>query len=194
MNIDALTESINKYFPSVIDFFNDRELVVSPETFTVTLFTPDTKEFKVHPKIMIEDVLVSKTPWCHIWYNVYFLNTCKKIPPTQPISWNHSLAPTGARTRRLWQWPTRPLLEVLGYHYACPIWSPTISEIAGKKLQRSQNQALKIITCNHKMAQETKIPSIKEHCMNLSLWLDTLDLTAGHTFCTKRSWWTWLFA
>ncbi len=55
--------------------------------------------------------------------------------------------------------------------YACPIWSPIISESSWNKLQGVQNKALKIITGNLKMAsdqhiyQETKIMSFKEHCI-----------------------------
>ena len=37
------------------------------------------------------------------------------------------------------------------------IWSPVISENSWKKLQRSQNQALKLITGNLKMALEQHI-------------------------------------
>ena len=57
-----------------------------------------------------------------------------------------------------------------GLEYACPIWSPIISESSWNKLQGVQNKALKTATGNLKMAsdqhihQETKIMPFKEHC------------------------------
>ena len=178
LNIDALTESINKYVPSVIDFLNDRELVVSPEKSTVTLFTPDTKEFKIHPKIMMDDVLVPLEHYpkllgvthdtmytfsTHVKNSTNSANT--KINIMKSLSgsdWGQDKETMTMTYKAI----ARSVLE-----YACPIWSPAISENSWKKLQRSQNQALKIITGNLKMApeqhihQETKILPIKEHCL-----------------------------
>jgi len=54
----ALANAINNYIPEVLDFLEERELKVSPTKSTVTLFTPDTKEFKDHPKVVIKNEVV----------------------------------------------------------------------------------------------------------------------------------------
>ena len=57
LNIAALTKSINDYVPMyVIEFLNEQELAVSPEkSMKSDSFSPDTKEFKHHPKFMINN-------------------------------------------------------------------------------------------------------------------------------------------
>ena len=50
--------SISDYVDKVTDFLEERELLVSPEKSTVTLFTPNSHEAKIHPQIKIKDLLV----------------------------------------------------------------------------------------------------------------------------------------
>ncbi len=56
--------------------------------------------------------------------------------------------------------------------YAAPIWSPIISDNSLRKLQSLQNQALRLITGNLKMAsdlhREAKILPIRDHCKMIS--------------------------
>ena len=57
-NIPSLSRSINNYVPSLTNFLLERELIVSPEKSTVTLFTPSTHEFHIHPEILVNNQLV----------------------------------------------------------------------------------------------------------------------------------------
>ena len=60
--ISGLTNAINYYIPSVIEFLEERELQVSPSKSTVTLFTPDTREAKIHPLGKMDRNLVPHEP------------------------------------------------------------------------------------------------------------------------------------
>ena len=50
-HIPSLTRELNKYLPALLDYLEERELLVSPEKSTVTLFTPDNHEFHKHPGV-----------------------------------------------------------------------------------------------------------------------------------------------
>ena len=57
-------------------------------------------------------------------------------------------------------------------HYAAPVWSTNASDTSLGKIQRTQNEALRIITGSHKMSSidhlhsETKMLLVEDH-MNL---------------------------
>ena len=63
-NINLICNRINPYLEELAAFLEERELLVSPEKSTVTLFTPDTKETKIHPKIQLKNTILplEKTP------------------------------------------------------------------------------------------------------------------------------------
>ena len=63
-DIPAMVTKINNYIDKVADFLSERELLVSAEKSTVTLFTPDTKEAKIHPAVEIkaQSIKLDKTP------------------------------------------------------------------------------------------------------------------------------------
>ena len=48
--------------PVLTAFLQERELLVSPEKSTVTLFSHDTNEYNVHPKVYVDDKLVKLDP------------------------------------------------------------------------------------------------------------------------------------
>ena len=59
-------------------------------------------------------------------------------------------------------------------NYAAPVWSTNASESNIGKIQRAQNEALRIITCSHKMSSidhlysETKMLQVEDHLNLLS--------------------------
>ena len=63
-SIKNMCTHINSYINLVTDYLEERELLVSTEKLMVTLFTPDTHEFDVHPKIKIkgETIRLDKDP------------------------------------------------------------------------------------------------------------------------------------
>ena len=69
-------------------------------------------------------------------------------------------------------------------NYAAPVWSTNASDTSLGKIQRTQNEALRIITGSHKMSSidhlhsETKMLLVEDHHSLLSAqylvhWLDT---------------------
>ena len=52
-NIDQMTADINRYLDTVIEYLEERELLISPEKSTVTLFTPDRRQGNLHPNILL---------------------------------------------------------------------------------------------------------------------------------------------
>ena len=63
-DIQRLSQAITDYVKLVKAFLDERELKVSAEKSTVTLFTPSTHEFNVHPDVRIDDekIRLEKTP------------------------------------------------------------------------------------------------------------------------------------
>ena len=63
-DLTALAKCINEYVKSLTNLLMERELIVSQEKSTVTLFTPDSGEAQVHPVIYVQEqrVKLDKTP------------------------------------------------------------------------------------------------------------------------------------
>ena len=57
-NIKEMTEKINSYAKDVAEYLEERKLILSAEKSTVTLFTPDTKEYNIHPQVIIDNTIV----------------------------------------------------------------------------------------------------------------------------------------
>ena len=83
-----------------------------------------------------------------------------------------SLRPIGDNKRRLLM--TYKALGRSITKYAAPVWSINVSESNIGKIQRAQNEALRIITCSHKMSSidhihsETKMLQVEDHLNLLS--------------------------
>jgi hypothetical protein len=62
--IQPLVDAINSYTPRLVEFFDERGLVVSPEKSTVTRFTPQSTQARIHPGIIINgtDVPLDTNP------------------------------------------------------------------------------------------------------------------------------------
>ena len=57
-NIKALSHKITEFTKKITSFLEERNLIVSPEKSTVTLFTPDTYEANIHPPVKVDGKLV----------------------------------------------------------------------------------------------------------------------------------------
>ena len=53
-SINEMSREITVYIDMVVRFLEERELKVSPEKSTVTLFTPDPAQFKTTPPVKIK--------------------------------------------------------------------------------------------------------------------------------------------
>ena len=175
-DIQRLSQAITDYVKLVKAFLDERELKVSAEKSTVTLFTPSTHEFNVHPDVRIDDekIRLEKTPKVlgvvfdtmhtfshHVKSTVSKaktkLNIIKALAGT---SWGQDQETMVLTYKSV----CRSVLE-----YASPVWSPHISPSNTAKLQSIQNHALRAATGCHRMAsvdhihQETKVLPVKEH-------------------------------
>ena len=63
-NIEMMSATLTGYAASLVAFLTDRELPVSAEKSTKTLFTPDTNEYKIVPLVKVDNtpVRLERTP------------------------------------------------------------------------------------------------------------------------------------
>ena len=175
-DITKLSTAITDYTKHLTAFLQERELLVSAEKSTVTLFTPSSHEFKIHPQVYVGDTLVrlEQTPKL---LGVYFdtmhtfskhaketagkakktINILKALAGT---AWGQEKEVINSTYKAI----TRSVLE-----YAVPIWGPAISDTNWERLQAIQNQGLRVASGCFKMAavdhlhQETKILPLRTH-------------------------------
>jgi len=181
LNINNLAASITEYTKEITAFLSERQLLVSPEKSTVTLFTPDTREVQIHPNVMLDNHLVplSKTPkLLGVTFDpmlTFSSHVTKAVDSTKKkINIMKSLAGS------TWGQDKETLIftyKAIGrsvLEYGAPIWSPVIKDNNWRKIQTTQNQALRIATGNVKMAnqdhlhQESKVLPVKEHTRLIS--------------------------
>ena len=181
-DIQKLTNMINNYADKVIKFLESRNLMVSPEKSTVTLFTPDTSQANLHPDIKLNDktVPLEKHPkLLGVTFDTMFRftqhinNAVKRGKSRNSILKSLAGSTWGQDQETIistYKSICRSVLE-----YGVQVWSPIISATNWQKLQVCQNHALRTATGNLKMAatdhlhQETKVLPIKEHCKMLTL-------------------------
>ena len=59
VNIPDLDVSLNRYIEQINAYLQDNSLLISAPNAAVTLLTPDTRQTKTHPRIIIEDSQLS---------------------------------------------------------------------------------------------------------------------------------------
>ena len=180
-DLEKLSSDIDRYTVKILDFLRERELEVSPSKSSVTLFTPDTKEANIIPKVIIDGkpVKLDKNPKL---LGVYFdtmhsfsfhiKETVKKAKKKVNIlkalagsSWGQDKETLIITYKAI----GRSVLE-----YGAPIWSPIISDSSWNRLQTVQNQALRTATGCLAMSsiphlhRECKMLPVKEHCVLLT--------------------------
>jgi hypothetical protein len=162
--ITPICELLQPYLDSLSDYFNSLNLPLSPDKCTVTLLTPDTKEYKTHPHLIIDNhplklatnpkVLgVKFDPMFNFSHHIQSaaakasraVNAMKALSGTD---WGQSTETLLVTFKAL----VRPRLE-----YAAPVWAPVASETSIRRLQTVQNAALRVATGNHRMASETHL-------------------------------------
>jgi hypothetical protein len=175
--VDSLCDKINIYIDKVVDFLEERNLIVSAEKSTVTLFTPDPNQARLKPCIKIKGEIIRVEPapkLLGITFNTMHtftnqINNCvtkakKKLNILKALagtSWGQDKETIVMTYKSI----CRSTLE-----YASPIWTPSISDSNWGKLQRVQNSALRIATGCHNMAhwshlhQECKVLPVRNHC------------------------------
>ena len=181
VKLSELEQKVNTYLTEMSRFLWENSLLISAPKSSVTLFTPDPALANTRPEIKITD---SELPLVrsHKILGVYldtlfsFNNHCVQV--ANSVSKRNNVLKALAVTN--WGQQNKTLLmtyTALGRliaNYAAPVWSTNASESNIGKIQRVQNEALRIITGSHKMSSidhlhsETKMLQVEDHLNLLS--------------------------
>ena len=164
-------------------FLRDNSLSISAPKSTVTLFTPDPKQANTHPKqanthpkIKISDAelpLVRNPKLLGVYLDTYFSFNTHCVQVANRVSKRNNVLKALAGTN--WGQQKETLLltyKSLGRSiatYVAPVWSINASDASLGKIQRTQNEALRIITSSYKMSSidhlhsETKMLPVEDH-------------------------------
>ena len=175
-DVESLCVKINTYLNTLYDWFTTRNLQLSFEKSTVTVFTSWTKEVSTPVSVNINGHLlpnVSNPKLLGITFDqMLTFNAHANAIRTKMKTRNNALkAIAGSDWGKdketiitTYKAIGRPILN-----YAAPIWSPQISQTHWTNLQATQNAALRIATGCHLMAaedhlhMEAKLIPIKPH-------------------------------
>ena len=180
-NIPAVCSEINIYLDTLDTWFKSRNLFISPAKSSATLFTTASNECNITLPIVIngEQVPTVKKPK---FLGITFDNLLSFKQHTEDLkskvqSRNNILkALTGSDWGKDKETITNTY-KAIGQSvlsYACPIWTPALSNTSWNQLQIAQNSALKIATGCHKIASmnhihtETEMMPVKDRCQMLS--------------------------
>ena len=180
-DIKDMSATLTRYAATLVTFLTERDLLVSAEKSSVTLFTPDTNEYKIHPQVKVDNqtVRLERTiKLLGVLYDTMFTfshhvkETVKKgkakvniLKALAGSSWGQDMETLTITFKSV----VRSTLE-----YATPVWNPIISESRWEDLQRVQNQALRVATgCYLKsdidhLHVETKVLPLRQHSTMLT--------------------------
>ena len=171
-----LEHKINGYLTDMSCCLRDNSLLISAPKSTVTLFTPAPMQENTHPKIKISDAnlpFVRNPKLLGVYMYTFFSFYVHYVQVANRVSKINNVLKALADTN--WGQQQQMLLltyKVLGRsiaNYAAPVWSTNASDNSLEKIQRTHNEALRIITCSHKMSSidhlhsETKMLLVKDH-------------------------------
>ena len=175
-NIQESVDSLNPYLDDIRSFLVDRDLMISTAKSSVTLFTPDTREFKLHPQVLIQDALLplQRNPKIlgvvfdpSLSFKEHVKTVCSKVSRRTNIL--RSLSGTNWGQQLETQAVSYKAIGRSVLNYAAPIWAPLLSTSNRERLQRQQNIALRVVTGCHAAAsadhlsRETNILPITNH-------------------------------
>ena len=176
-DLDSMTETINGYATSLTDFLSERELLVSPEKSTVTLFTPASSEMNIHPQVYVQGTLV-KLEQRPVLLGVKFDTMYTFTPHIKDAAAKAKAKVNVLKALAGSTWGQEKETLVTAYktvvrstlEYANPIWTPAIKPTNWERLQRVQNHGLRVATGCLNMAsvdhlhQETNVLPVRPHC------------------------------
>ena len=176
VNIPDLEVSINNYLEEITAYLKNNSLLISAPKTSVTLLTPDTHQFKIHPSIVIENshLPLVKCPRILRVYLDPFLSFNKH---SQYVAERVS-----GRNKILTSWGQQKETLLMTYKavgrsiitYATPVCSSKLHDTNYGIIQYTQNEALRIATGCHKMSSidhlhtEAEMLKVKEHSELLS--------------------------
>ena len=181
VEITELEHKVNTYLTEMSRFLRENSLLISAPKSSVTLFTPDPAQANTRPKIKIADSeipLVRSPKLLGVYLDTFFSFNKHCVQVANRVSKRNNVLKALAGTN--WGQQKETLLMIykaLGrsiVNYAAPVWSINASETNIGKIQRAQNEALRIITGSHKMSSidhihsETKMLQVEDHLNLLS--------------------------
>ena len=154
-------------------FLKDNSLLISAPKSTVTLFTPDLFQARIHPKIAIANAIIplertGKIVGVLLDTSIAFHNHCENVSKRVSKKNNILKALTGTS----WGQQKNLLLtyKAIGRSIAnAPVWSINASKTSMEKTHVAQNEAIRIFTDEHKMSSidhlhcESQMPKVTEH-------------------------------
>ena len=181
VEITELEHKVNTYLTEMSRFLQENSLLISAPKSSVTLFTPDPAQANTRPKIKIADSeipLVRSPKLLGVYLDTFFSFNKHCVQVANRVSKRNNVLKALSGTN--WGQQKETLLmtyKALGRsiaNYAAPVWSINASETNIGKIQRAQNEALRIITGSHKMSSidhihsETKMLQVEDHLNLLS--------------------------
>ena len=181
VKLPELEHKINDYLTEMSRFLRDNSLLISAPKSTVTLFAPDPGQANTHPEIKMSDAklpLVRNPELLGVYLDTFFSFNTHCVQVANRVSEGNDVLRALAGTN--WGQQKETLLltyKALGRsiaNYAAPVWSTNASDTSLGKIQRTQNEALRIITGSHKMSSidhlhgETKMLLVEDHLSLLS--------------------------
>ena len=179
--VQQTCKEINEYLETLYNWFKNRNLEISPNKSTATVFTTFNQEMKLELPIFIQGTQVPTVQKPKI-LGVYFDNLFKfghhaDQIKTKVHSRNNILKALCGTT---WGKEKETILSTYKaisqsvLNYCSPIWGPNLCDSKWEELQRQQNAALRTATgCTNMTSidhlhQECKMMPVKEHCDMLS--------------------------
>ena len=166
VEISELEHTVNTYLTEMSLFLREMSLLILAPKSSVTLFTPDPAQANTRPKIKISDseLPLDRSPkLLGVYLDTLFSFNKHYVQVANRVSKRNNVLKALAGTN--WGQQKETLLKTykaLGRsiaHYAAPVWSITASESNIGKIQRAQNETLRIITGSHKMSSIDHIHS-----------------------------------
>ncbi|KAL1447255.1 hypothetical protein WDU94_002708, partial [Cyamophila willieti] len=167
---------VNEYLATLNEWFTERNLELSSEKSSTTLFTTWTKEVNTTLRVKINNNLIPTVKYTKILGitldNLLTFSEHLKLTQNKTQKRNNVLKAIAGST---WGKDKETLVTTFKaicrpiVHYAAPIWTPQASKTNFNKLQVTQNTALRVATGCHMMTnidhlhQETKIIPVKPH-------------------------------
>jgi hypothetical protein len=179
--IEPVVKEINIYLSTLDQWFNSRNLFISPSKSSATLFTTSSNECSVELAVEIagEKVPTVKKPKILgvTFDNLLSFKHHATNIKTKLQSKNNILKALAGSS-----WCKKKEVLVNTYrangqsqlNYCCPIWTASLSNTAWLGLQTAQNSGLRLCTGCHLMTDidhlhtECKVMKVREHCEMIS--------------------------
>ena len=178
---EELASRMNKYLEELCSWLESRNLILSLDKSTTTLFSTWSKDVSYQPVVKVNNHTLPVVKHPKI-LGVYFDNMMNfshhiNIMGNKLLKRNNVVKKIAGTNWGCSKETLSTTYKAIGrsvLNYAAPVWTPNLSDTNWKFLQRRQNVALRAATGCVRMTpiehihQETKILPVKEHSQMLS--------------------------